>query len=190
MRILIYGAGVLGSLYGARLADAGQDVTLVARGRRLEELRNGVVLEDARSGARTTTPVRLSSELSPDDAYDLVVVLVRKTQLRSVLPALVASRSTPNVLFMVSNPSGSAELEAALGRGRVLLGFAGAGGTLERGVVRYALAPRLFQPTTIGELDGRETPRLCELAAAFRTAGSPLHSSRTWTPGSRRTQPG
>ena len=107
LRVLIFGAGVLGSLYGARLAEAGNDVAVLARGRRLGELRaRGVVLEDVRSGARTATPVRIVSELAPDDPYDVVVVLVRKTQLASVLPPLAASRATPNVLVMVSNPSG------------------------------------------------------------------------------------
>jgi len=174
LRVLIFGAGVLGSLYGARLTEAGNDVAILARGRRLGELRaQGVVLEDARSGARTATPVRIVSELGPDDPYDVVVVLVRKTQLASALPPLAASRATPNVLVMVSNPSGPGELILALGRERLLLGFAGAGGTLDRGVVRYTMAPRLFQPTTIGELDGNKSPRLRRIAAAFRGAGMP-----------------
>ena len=34
MRVLVYGAGVLGSQYAVRLQDAGHDVTLVARGDR------------------------------------------------------------------------------------------------------------------------------------------------------------
>ena len=38
MRILIYGAGVIGGLYGALLAQAGFDVSVYARGRRLESL--------------------------------------------------------------------------------------------------------------------------------------------------------
>ena len=39
MRIMIVGAGVQGTLYGVRLARTGHCVTLIARGRRLEELR-------------------------------------------------------------------------------------------------------------------------------------------------------
>ena len=40
MRILIYGAGVIGSLYAALFAEAGYDTTIYARGKRLEVLRN------------------------------------------------------------------------------------------------------------------------------------------------------
>ncbi len=38
MRILIYGAGVIGSLYAVMLSDAGYDVSVYARGKRLAEL--------------------------------------------------------------------------------------------------------------------------------------------------------
>ncbi len=38
MKVLVFGAGVLGSLYAALLHEAGSDVTPVARGSRYEEL--------------------------------------------------------------------------------------------------------------------------------------------------------
>lgn len=191
LRVLIFGAGVLGSLYGARLAEAGNDVAVLARGRRLEELRaRGVVLEDVRSGARTATPVRIVSELAPDDPYDVVVVLVRKTQLASVLPPLAASRATPNVLVMVSNPSGPGELIAALGRERLLLGFAGAGGTLDQGVVRYAMAPRLFSRPRSANSTAASRHDCDASLQPFATPGCRRASNRTSTPGSRPTRRG
>jgi ketopantoate reductase len=39
MKLLVYGAGVTGSLLAARLHEAGQDVSLLARGERLAALR-------------------------------------------------------------------------------------------------------------------------------------------------------
>ena len=44
MRILIYGAGVIGSLYAALLADVGYDTSIYARGKRLEILKNNGLL--------------------------------------------------------------------------------------------------------------------------------------------------
>ena len=38
MRALVYGAGPLGSYYAAKLHEAGEDVTLLARGQRLADL--------------------------------------------------------------------------------------------------------------------------------------------------------
>jgi choline dehydrogenase-like flavoprotein len=54
-KILVYGAGVLGSLYAARLADSENDVTILARGQRLIDIRsNGIVLEDVATRRQTT----------------------------------------------------------------------------------------------------------------------------------------
>ena len=82
-----------------------------------------------------------------------------------------ANHASRAFLFMVSNAQGSDQLAAAVAYERVLFGFAGAGGTLEKGVVRYSVAPRLLQPTTLGELDGTTTPRLARIANEFRRAG-------------------
>ena len=58
MDILVYGAGVTGSVYAASLQEAGHNVSLLARGQRAVSLRvHGIQLEDAATGRRTTTPV-------------------------------------------------------------------------------------------------------------------------------------
>jgi 2-dehydropantoate 2-reductase len=177
VKILVYGAGVLGSLYGARLQAAGQDVTLLARGQRRADLQqHGVMLENVVSGQRSTTRVKLVEELARGDAYDWVMVLMRKNQVRSILPILGAHRRTPNVAFLHNNAAGFREMIAFLGTNRVLLGFPGAGGTIEGPVVKYLLIPQ--QKTTLGELGGVRAQRLHELAQALRQAGFAVSVSR------------
>lgn len=173
-KILIFGAGVLGSLYAARLRLSGLDVTLLARNTRLEDIKtHGIVLEHALTGKREVVTVPVVAHLQENDAYDLIVVLVRKNQLASVLPVLASHKATPNILFMVNNPSGYVEWADAVGRERLVLGFAGAGGTLVGHVVRYIVVSRFLQPTTFGELDGASSARLQELKHAFHDAGFP-----------------
>lgn len=47
MKICVFGAGVIGSLYAGKLASAGHEVTVVARGNRLVNIENnGILLED------------------------------------------------------------------------------------------------------------------------------------------------
>jgi len=180
MKILIYGAGVLGSLYAARLHAAGHSVTVLARGQRLVDLRaHGITLEDLGTGQRTTTHVDVVEQLAPEDVYDVIIVLMRRNQVDAILPALAANQHTPTVLFMTNNASGAAAYVAALGAERVLLGFPGAGGVRAGAVVRVYVAPRGTQPTTIGELDGTITPRLQHIAGMFADAGFPIAMSRT-----------
>ena len=181
MKVLFYGAGVLGSLYAARLQEAGHDVSVLARGRRLEELReHGVVLREAGTDKRTATRVGVVERLASGDAYDLVVVIVRKNQLSSVLPALAENRSTPDVLFMLNNAAGPLEKVEALGKGRVLLGFPAAGGWLEGHEVVYLGLPgwlQQVQKTPLGELDGSASPRLERIMGSFRGAGFPVEAN-------------
>jgi 2-dehydropantoate 2-reductase len=75
MKILVYGAGNIGSLYAAKLKNAGGDVAVLARGRHFNEIRErGVLLQEFVSGEETTTRVEAVERLDPDDAYDLIFV--------------------------------------------------------------------------------------------------------------------
>jgi 2-dehydropantoate 2-reductase len=172
MNILIYGAGVLGSVLAVRLREAGHNVSILARGQRLADMReHGIVLQDALTGDRLTMRLNIVERLIPEDAYDLVVVVMRRNQVREVLPALAANRHTPNVLFMGNNVAGPDEYVAALGWERVLLGFAGAGGVREGEIIQYVANVGGRRATiTLGEIDGSVTPRVQALARGFELA--------------------
>lgn len=173
MNILVYGAGVLGSLYAARLQGAGQHVSLLARGQRLQDIReHGIVVEDVLTGQTTTTHVNVVEQLGPEDWYDLAVVVMGKHQVAAILPRLAANKLIPTVLFLHNNAAGPQAMIEALGHHRVLLGFAGAGGKREDHVIHSLLIKQ--QPTTLGELDGRTTPRLEQIVNAFKGAGFPV----------------
>jgi 2-dehydropantoate 2-reductase len=170
MKVLVYGAGVVGTLYAARLQEAGHQVTVLARDSRLADVRrHGLVLEDVVTGVRSVTHVSIADRLYAEDSYDIALVTVRKDQLSAVMPDLASNRGIPTVLFMLNNPLGSAKLIDALGLDRVLLGFPGAGGELQGHVVRYAMIAQ--QPTTVGEPSGKQTIRLLALVKALRASG-------------------
>lgn len=175
MDILIYGAGVIGSVYAARLKATGHNVSLLARGQRAVSLRaHGIQLEDASTGRRTTTQVSVVEDLAPTDRYDVVIVTVRLDQLPSVLPILAANRQVPTLLFLLSNPAGLRQCEE-LDPQRIVSGFPAVGGVRKGDVVHY-IAHRPV-PTMLGEVDGRVTPRLRQLAAVFKQAGFPVKLS-------------
>ena len=154
MRILIFGAGVIGSLYGALLAEAGYDVSVYARGRRLESLsRNGLLLKSG--GTIRKAPVKVLSKLEAEDRYDLIILAVRENQLHAALMEL-RQNSSPTVVTMVNSLETYDKWEAICGAGRIIPAFPGAGGGFDGDVLDAALTPRLIQPTTFGKTDGRE----------------------------------
>jgi 2-dehydropantoate 2-reductase len=134
-----------------------------------------VLLEET-TGREARPQVAVVEELRPEDHYDLVVVVVRAEQAADALPVLATNKASASFLFLHNRASGPDALVNALGRERVLLGFPGAGGSLDGARVRYRLIPQ--QKTTLGELDQRITPRLREIAAALRAAGFPVAISR------------
>jgi 2-dehydropantoate 2-reductase len=171
-RILVIGAGVNGSVIAERLFERGVDVTVLARGKRLAEIQsNGIVIENPFSHKRRVAKVRVIGELAPGDIYDYVLVVVRRNQVGELLPALAANTS-PNVVFMSNNLNGPAEIVAALGPQRPMLGFVFAGGKRDGDIIR-AIGPfdHSLMRTPFGEIDGTVTPRLKRLVALFNRAG-------------------
>ena len=168
MRILVFGAGVIGSLYGALLAEAGYDVSVYARGRRLESLtRDGLLYK--RKGKIRKAPVNVLSRLEPDERYDLVFLTVRENQLHAALEELRRNSSSA-IVTMVNSLETYDRWEAICGVGRIIPAFPGAGGGFDGNVLEAALTPRLIQPTTFGKTDGRER----ELAHVLRQAKIPV----------------
>jgi ketopantoate reductase len=170
MKILVFGAGVLGSLYSARLHEAGQDVSLVARGDRLSGLRqHGVLLAEGDSAVIKSVPVPAVE--GPTGNYDLITVVVRSHQVEGVLETV--SQVEGDVLFLVNWAAGPEAWAAKIGRERVLLGFANQGGTMDGEVVRFRRSTPLTRLVSmpIGELDGTTTQRLERILNTFRSAG-------------------
>ena len=98
MRILIYGAGVIGSLYAALFAEAGYDTSIYARGKRFEALRNNG-LQYKKNQEVKKAEIRILGELPNDDIYDFVLLTVRENQLYEALTAVSYTHLTlPTIL--------------------------------------------------------------------------------------------
>src|SRR3954468_22672441 len=109
MKLLVYGAGVLGSQLSVRMHEAGHDVSLLARGERLAALRrHGVQLAEADSTDVRRVPVPVVEH--PAGEYDLIAVLVRAHQIDAVLESLADVGG--DVAFMLNWAAGAAPLAA------------------------------------------------------------------------------
>lgn len=168
LKVLFFGAGVLGSLYAAKFKEAGMDVALVARGKRVEELReNGIVLQDFKTEERTTTKIRVLDGMPEKEYFDVCIVMIQRTHLTEALKDLAKNKKIPTFLFMQNKVTGPEEMVEALGRDRVMIGHCNAGGERQGQVVHYMIAEEM----PLGELNGEKTERLERLAEAFKAAG-------------------
>lgn len=173
MKILVFGTGVIGTIYGYVLAQAGQDVTHYVRASKIPALTGGIDLQllDARYSPareeRTVYRPRLTETLRNGDGYDLVIVSVRHHQLDSVLRLLRDRIGNAHVLLFGGNWSGFDGLEEHMPRARFLLGFPVAGG----GFRGATLDGSLLNEVRLGELDGQNTARLRAIRRVFESAG-------------------
>lgn len=149
MKILVYGAGVLGCNLARNLFRAGKDVTLLARGEWAEQIRkNGLRIKDTFSPRVSVSRIPVVTELKPDDPYDAIFVVVRYTQIDTVTDALRANK-TKNIVFVGNNVRARA-LAAALPEKNVLFAFTVAAGHRESDRV----ASVDLRKITIGQLAG------------------------------------
>lgn len=171
MRILIYGAGVIGSTYAVYLSRSGCEVTVLARGHRLEALcQKGLLYRNGKAVQKAE--VRIMERLPSDDRYDYIFLTVRAGQVRHALEQLKDNISSA-IVTMVNSLEDYSEWEDICGKGRILPAFPGAGGSIRDGILDAGLTPRLIQPTTFAEIDGSRTKRIDTLKRILTRAGIP-----------------
>lgn len=182
-KILVFGAGVIGSTYGGLLAKSGHEVTFLARNKRYEQLREtGLLISRIIQKKPEKVSIRVVNQVPGNENYDYVLVALRHEQVSEALPTL-ANVKTSCFVLMVNNPSGYQEWIDKLGYDRVLPAFPGSGGKIDNGVVYYQIVSKFIQPTTIGELTGGITARLKELKFLLNRSGFYVSISKnmdTW----------
>ena len=171
MKLLIYGAGVIGSLYAAAFAEAGYNTTVYARGERLEVLQT-LGLQYEKSGKVGKANVTVIGTLENDDWYDFIFLTVKENQVHTALEELKHNIS-PNIVTMVNTLEPYGNWERICGTGRIIPAFPGAGGSYENGILKADFTPCIIQVTTFAEINGNKSKRLKKLAALFTASNIP-----------------
>lgn len=171
MRVLIFGAGVIGSLYASYLSRNGCETAILARGHRLAEIREKGLLYRQGKDVKCAD-VRVLETLDSNDRYDYIILTVRAEQLHDALKQL-RDNVSPTIVTMVNSLEDYHSWEAICGKGRILPAFPGAGGSVKDGILEAALTPRIIQPTTFAEIDGKDSQRVKVLKALLKGAGIP-----------------
>ncbi len=170
MQVLVLGAGAVGGYFGARLAEGGHDVTLVARGANLEALRrDGLILEVP--GETRRVGLRAVGDPAAAPPPQLVLVCVKSYDTAAAAAALrPVIRPDTVILSLQNGVENEAVLAGVLGLPPLLVGLTFIGVELiAPGTVHYTGRGEIL----FGEPDGSESLRARRLAEAFAAAGVP-----------------
>jgi 2-dehydropantoate 2-reductase len=127
MRILVYGAGVLGCNLAHLLYKSRKNVTLLARGNWYEQIKkNGLYIRHKFRFRNTNDKIPVINSLTDQDVYDVIFVTLQYTQLDSIISILNQNLSK-NIVFIGNNTSAD-EYTNRLKEKNVLFGFFSAGG--------------------------------------------------------------
>ena len=187
MKVCVVGAGAIGGVLGARLAAAGHDVSLVARGAHLGAIRaNGIALKDGESARTLRVPASDDpGGLGPQDAvfialkaYSIGPMLARLAPLLGPDTAVVtAINGIPWWYFCREGGRFDGARVECLDHDGAMLRALDAKHLI--GCVVHAsaevIAPGVVHHTSgrdfiLGEIDGAATPRLDAIAAALESA--------------------
>ena len=159
MKIAIFGTGAVGGYFGIRLAQAGEDVTFIARGRHLQAIQeNGLRLESI-SGDFTVQPAKATDDPARVGPVDLVILGVKAWQIPEAAEAMKPLIGPQTMVLPLENGiSAASELEAVLGREHVLGGLCQISALIAApGVIQHVGIDPIV---TFGELDNRPTARV------------------------------
>ena len=124
MHIVIFGTGGVGGYIGGRLAQAGNDVTFIARGEHLAAIRaNGLQVKSI-AGDFTVTPARATDRPAEIAGADIVLCCVKSWQVAGVVEQIRPLLGPETVVIPIQNGvEAHTILAEALGSGRVLPGL-------------------------------------------------------------------
>ncbi|MBD1851808.1 2-dehydropantoate 2-reductase [Leptolyngbya sp. FACHB-711] len=190
MRICIVGAGAIGGYLGAKLALAGEQVTLIARGAHLEAIQtHGLKLRSPNGTEEAVKEVFATQDIRQAGTQDIVVVALKTQSVPAIAPQLPALYGSETIVVTAQNgipwwyfrkldtpyadyriravdPDGTVEANISVDRVIGCIVYPAAE-LAAPGVVQHLKGDRF----TLGELDGSKSDRLQKLAQTFRHAG-------------------
>ncbi len=139
MRIAVIGAGGVGGYFGGRLAQAGHDVTFVARGRHLAALRERGLAIESGAGNATITAAAFTDDVAAVAPCDVVMFCVKLWDVEAAARQVAPLAARGGVVIPFQNGVDAPDVVArAVGARRVLGGIAYVAATIrEPGVVAH-----------------------------------------------------
>jgi 2-dehydropantoate 2-reductase len=170
MNIVIYGTGGVGGYFGARLAQARNNVTFIARGKHLKAIQEKGLQLKSIKGDYQVHPAKATSDISEVGDVDLILICVKTWQLKGVAKKI---RPTLNdntiVISLLNGVDNSDTLTSILGSEKVLGGLCKVVSKVEGyGVINHLS----YEPTIVfGELNNEISERALRVEKTLKDAG-------------------
>lgn len=169
MRLAIYGSGGVGGYFGGRLAQAGEDVTFIARGEHLDALRTKGLKVDSINGDFHLNSVETTDKPEEVGEVELILVAVKAWQIRDVAEAMrpMVGGNTA-IIPLLNGVEAADEIANVLGAKHVLPGLCGLmSAKIGAGHIKHGGADPFIK---FGEMDNRESERVENIRAVFENA--------------------
>lgn len=170
MNIVIYGTGGVGGYFGARLAQAGNNVTFIARGKHLEAIQKKGLLLKSIKGDYLVYPASATSNLSEITNIDLILVCVKTWQLKEVAEIIKPALNENTVVISLLNGVENQDiLCSVIDEKHIVGGLCKVVSKVENyGIINHIS----YEPTIVfGELNNFKTKRVIEIEQTFKEAG-------------------
>ena len=169
MKIVMFGAGGVGGYFGGRLAQAGCDVSFVARGAHLEAIRRDGLRIVSPKGDAHVRDVRASDDPAALGPADVVLFTVKLYDAERAAAQLAPLVGPDTMVVTLQNGVDAVDIVAShVGRQHTAGGVAYVAAVIDPpGTIKHTALDALI----VGELDGAMSPRLMALADAAARAG-------------------
>ena len=170
MKILIYGTGAVGGYFGARLAQAGNDVTFIARGKHLGAIKkNGLQIKSI-DGDFTISPAKATDDISSlSTDFDLIILGVKSWQVLDAAKAIKPILNDKTLVLPIQNGVNNVDkLLSIIDQKNVIAGFC----KIYAKVDGFGIINHFFFPPEInfGEINNEKSERILKLQSIFEKA--------------------
>lgn len=177
MKILVFGAGVIGTTYAWQLSEAGYDVTLLVRKHKLVRYsHSGVNISctDLRKKkeqyVKTVFRPKTTDRLDPNAGFDLIIVSVKNTQVNDAVTYIGRYVGRASVLFLCNLWDGFEAIQKHFPPHQTFFGYPAmaGGGKTDNGINCLMFKNR---NTILGTPSGQSSQRLNDIARIFGKSG-------------------
>lgn len=169
MKILIYGTGGVGGYFGARLEQAGNNVTFIARGNHLKVMQQKGLRLISPKGNHTVSPIHIQKYRPDLGNFDLIIIAVKTWQLKEVTKNILPFLNDQTmVLPLLNGINNSAILKAIIPHKHIIDGLC----KIVSKITNLGEITHLsYEPTIVfGELNNKKTTRILHLESVLNNA--------------------